>query len=263
MTKEDTNKKPWYEALFENYARKSDKEVFTRGTMGECDFIEEEIGRDTSLRILDVGCGTGRHAIELTSRGYNVTGIDLSESQLARAREKAKKRGLKMVFQQQDARNLTFDKEFNVAIMLCEGGFSLMETDEMNFNILQSVTRALKDNGKLIFTTLNGLFPLYHSVEEFIANASDGKGAKNHSNSFDLMTFRDYNITEIEDDSGVKKVLESNERYYVPSEITWLLKSLGYQTIGIFGARLGEFSREHKLTTEDFEMLVVAELPAV
>jgi hypothetical protein len=136
-----------------------------------------------------------------------------------------------------------------------------METDEMNFQILQSVSRALTDKGKLIFTTLNGLFPLYHSVEEFTADASDGKGATYRSNTFDLMTFRDHNITEIEDDSGNKKTLESNERFYVPSEITWLLKSLGYKTIDIFGARLGEYSREHKLTTEDFEMLVVAELP--
>lgn len=73
------------------------------------------------------------------------------------------------------------------------------------------------------------------------------------------MTFRDFNITEIEDDLGNKKTLECNERYYVPSEITWLLKSLGYKTIEIFGAKLGAFSRQDKLTTKDFEMLVIAE----
>jgi hypothetical protein len=65
---------------------------------------------------------------------------------------------------------------------------------------------------------------------------------------------------EFTDDDGNQKTLECNERYYVPSEITWLLKSLGYKTIDIFGARLGEFSREHSLTTKDFEMLVIAEL---
>ena len=73
------------------------------------------------------------------------------------------------------------------------------------------------------------------------------------------MTFRDFNITEIEDDLGNKKELKCNERYYVPSEITWLLKSLGYKTIEIFGAKLGAFSRQDKLTTKDFEMLVIAE----
>lgn len=98
--------KQWYELLFENYGRNYDNEVFTQGTAGECEFIEKEMEFDQSMKILDVGCGTGRHAIELTKRGYSITGID---------------------FQRHDARNL-------------------------------------------IFTTLNGLFPLYHSVEEFTAS---------------------------------------------------------------------------------------------
>ena len=79
----------WYEALFENYGMKYDRESFVQGTMGECDFIEEEINYDQTRRILDIGCGTGRHSIELAKRGYQVTGIDLSESQLKRAKEKA------------------------------------------------------------------------------------------------------------------------------------------------------------------------------
>jgi SAM-dependent methyltransferase len=253
------NKKQWYEALFENYGKQYDNEVFTQGTVGECDFIEKELQSDRSLKILDVGCGTGRHAIELTKRGYTVTGIDLSETQLARAREKAERNDLRIEFIRQDARNLSFDNEFDVAIMLCEGGFPLMETDEMNYEILKSVARSLKKDGKFIFTTLNGLFPLYHSVEEFCAPAPSEGHATYRSNTFDLMTFRDHNITEFEDDLGNKKTLDCNERYYVPSEITWLLKSLGYGKIDIFGARLGQFSRNDKLSTGDFEMLVIAE----
>jgi ubiquinone/menaquinone biosynthesis C-methylase UbiE len=245
--------------LFENYGQKYDNESFTRGTIGECDFIENELNHDKSLRILDVGCGTGRHTIELTNRGYLVTGIDFSQSQLNRAIEKAKVKNLKIDFQQQDARHLTFNDDFDIAIMLCEGGFPLMESDEMNFEILKSVTRSLKRKGKFIFTTLNGLFPLYHSVEEFCSSATEQGNATYRSNTFNLMTFRDHNTTEFEDDFGNKKILECNERYYVPSEITWLLKTLGYKKIDIMGARLGQFSREHKLTTEDFEMLVIAE----
>ena len=102
------------------------------------------------------------------------------------------------------------------------------------------------------------MFPLFHSVKDFHAGKTLEGNATYDNNSFDLMTFRDYNITHIEDDSGNKKALESNERYYVPSEITWLLKSLGYKTIDIYGATLGAFSRNDKLKTEDYEMLVVA-----
>jgi 2-polyprenyl-3-methyl-5-hydroxy-6-metoxy-1,4-benzoquinol methylase len=248
----------WYELLFENYAKKYDDESFTQGTIGECDFIEREINFNKSLKILDVGCGTGRHSIELTKRGYNVTGVDLSESQLLRAKEKAKEHNLQIDFQKHDARNLPFENDFDLAIMLCEGAFPLMETDEMNFEILRNITNALKSPGKLIFTTLNGLFPLFHSIEKFCASTTKVKDASYSNNSFDLITFRDYNITTVEDDSGNKKELHCNERYYVPSEITWLIKSLGYKKIDIYGAKLGAFSRDDKLTTDDFEMLVVA-----
>jgi SAM-dependent methyltransferase len=260
---ENIMKKQWYESFFENYARTYDNENFTHGTIGECDFIEKELNADKSLKILDVGCGTGRHAIELTKRGYHVTGIDLSEKQLERAREKAKADNLLIDFLCLDARTLPFARDFDIAIMLCEGGFSLMETDEMNFEILKSVTKALKPNAKFIFTTLNGLFPLYNSVDEFHASVVEEGNSICKDNSFDFMTFRGYDTVEFIDDDGNKKTLECNERYYAPSEITWLLKSLGYKTIDIFGARLGEFSREHTLTIKDFEMLVIASLPVI
>ena len=251
--------KQWYEELFENYAVKYDDESYTKGTSGECDFIESEIGFDKNINVLDIGCGTGRHSIELTKRGYNVTGVDLSEAQLKRAAEKARLENLKINFLKHDARELPFENEFDLAIMLCEGSFSLMETDEMNFRILQGAHRALKNNGKLIFTTLNGLFPLFHSVKDFFAKNSESGDAKYGNNTFDLMTFRDINTTTLTDDDGKEMVLHCNERYYVPSEITWLLSSLGFKAIDIYGAKLGAFSRNDKLTTEDYEMLVIAQ----
>ncbi len=251
--------KHWYETLFENYALQYDNESFTQGTVGECNFIERELNFNKGSRILDIGCGTGRHCIELAKRWFKLTGIDLSESQLDHAREKAKKLHLSIDFQKQDARYLPFSDEFDLAIMICEGAFPLMETDEMNYQILQNAARALKSNGKLIFTTLNGLYPLYHSVKDYHAAEKKESNASMHKNTFDIMTFRDHNITTIVDDSGHTKKLHCNERYYVPSEITWLLKSLGLKNIDIYGANLGAFSRNDKLTTDSFEMLVIAE----
>jgi SAM-dependent methyltransferase len=253
------NIKQWYETLFENYGLKYDEESFSQGTIGECDFIEKEINFNKKLKIIDIGCGTGRHSIELSKRGYSVTGIDLSESLLERARWKAKQEGLQIDFFKLDARNLPYKEQFDIAIMMCEGGFPLMETDEMNYEILKSVSNSLKEKSKFIFTTLNGLFPLFHSINDFHAGSEVDGNATYHSKNFDLMTFRDYNVTTIEDDNGVVKELECNERYYVPCEITWLLKTLGFVSVEIFGATLGAFSREDTLKSEDFEMLVIAE----
>lgn len=247
--------KQWYKELFENYADTYDNEDFTKGTIGEVDFIEKEIDYDKSKEILDVGCGTGRHSLELARRGYRVTGIDLSESMLSKAQRIADSEKLKVEFISKDARNFDFNEKYDTVIMLCEGAFPLMETDEMNYKILKNIYNSLRKGGKFIFTTLNGLFPLFHSVEEFI-NKSSPKNTSSE-NTFDLMSFRDYSIYETVDDKGKKKKLHCNERYYVPSEMTWLLKSLKFNPIDIHGCQVGIFSRTKKLTPEDFEMLVI------
>lgn len=248
----------WYQDLFQNYGISYDSQVYTGGTLGECDFIEAELGHNKQLRILDIGCGTGRHSIELSRRGYQVTGIDLSESMLNRAKEKALAQNLEIDFQLQDARQLPFLNQYDAAIMLCEGAFALMETDEMNFLILQNAAKALRPDGKLIFTTLNGLFPLFHSVKDFI-NKSAGNDSAVIESTFNLMTFRENSTLKTQDDSGNKIELQCNERYYVPSEITWLLKTLDFKEIDIYGARLGAYSRHDRLTPEDFEMLIIAQ----
>jgi len=250
--------KQWYEELFENFGEKYEAESFTKGTLGEVDFIEKEIGFNKSIRILDIGCGTGRHDIELARRGYNVTGVDLSESMLNKARANAKIAGVQIDFRRADARNLNFGSEFDLVLSICEGAFPLMETDEMNFQILQNAARALKSGGKYILTTLNGLFPLHHSTENFVNDAATSDSVS-RKNTFDLLTFRDISVYKTTDDSGKPLTLHCSERYYVPSEIMWLLKSLGFGEIGIFGCKQGAWNRDDKLTTEDFEMLVVAE----
>lgn len=249
--------KQWYEEVFENYAETYDKESFTQGTIGEVDFLLKEINNDKSKNILDIGCGTGRHAVELAKRGFKVTGVDLSESQLKRAKEKAIAANVNVEFRLMDACKINFTAEYDLVIMICEGAFPLMETDEKNFIILQNAGRALKPGGKFIFTTLNALYPLYHSVKDFLNNHLNE--FQSMEENFDFLTFRSLSTVELKDDSGNAKIIKCNERYYIPSEITWYLKTLGFKKIDILGGKLGAFSRNDKLTIEDYEMLVIAE----
>jgi 2-polyprenyl-3-methyl-5-hydroxy-6-metoxy-1,4-benzoquinol methylase len=247
----------WYETLFANYAKTYDQECFTQGTLGEVDFIERELNGDRSKRILDIGCGTGRHAIELTKRGYKVVGFDLSEGQLARAREKAAEAGVVVDFQRKDATQPHFVAEFDAAVMLCEGAFPLMETDRMNHEILLHASAALRPGGKLMMTTLSALYPLFHSVKDFLDSAKSGLTAGELT--FDLMTFREHATSSFTDDAGKSHTIVTDERYYTPAEMRWLLETAGFAKVDIFGSHLGQFSRDHALTTEDFEMLIVAE----
>ena len=249
--------KQWYEEMFENYGETYDKESFTQGTAGEVEFLLKEINHDKSKRILDVGCGTGRHAIELAKLGYKITGVDLSNSQLKRAKEKAASANVNIDFQLMDARYVNFVAEFDLVMMICEGAFPLMEADDMNYKILQNAERALKFGGKLVFTTLNALFPLYHSVKDFLDGLPNE--FQTTEENFDLLTFRSTSTVEVKDDLGNVKTVQCSERYYTPSEITWYLQTLGFKKIEIFGCKLGAFSRNDKLTTDDYEMLVIAE----
>jgi SAM-dependent methyltransferase len=251
------NQKQWYEALFEHYSETYDNESYTQGTSGEVDFIEAEVNHDKSVRILDIGCGTGRHSVELAKRGYRVTGIDLSEEMLAKAVEKAENAKVSVQFQKADARDFSFPEKFDLALMLCEGAFPLMETDEMNYRILQNAFRSLADNGKFIFTTYNGLYPLYNSISEVAKDTIfEGQSAEN---KLDLMTFRMESTFEAADQNGVTRRYHCNERYYMPSEISWQLQSIGFRSPDIYAARLGAFSRADKLTVNDYEMLVIAQ----
>ena len=123
--------------------------------------------------------------------------------------------------------------------------------------LLKNIYGSIKAEGKLIFTTLNGLCQLFHSAPKIIEqNKAEGKSSEV---TFDLMTFRDHSVNEVLDDSGSKKKLNCNIRYYMPSEITWLLKSIGFKNPEIYGCQLGAFSRNNRLSYNNFEMLIITE----
>jgi len=75
-----------WQAFFDRHAPQYMDEVFVQGTQAEVDFLVEHLQLSPDQRILDMGCGTGRHALELARRGYQVTGVDLSDGMLAEGR---------------------------------------------------------------------------------------------------------------------------------------------------------------------------------
>ncbi len=78
-----------WKAFFDAYAPQYMQESFTTDTVREVDFIVEELALPIGSRILDMGCGTGRHSVELARRGYRIVGVDLSAGMLAEARKAA------------------------------------------------------------------------------------------------------------------------------------------------------------------------------
>lgn len=98
---------------------------FTKGTKQEVDFLVELMDLPNNSRILDVGCGPGRHSLELARRGYKTVGIDISSEFIKHANQIAKEQSLSAEFLAADVRELNFNQEFDVAFCLCEGAFGL------------------------------------------------------------------------------------------------------------------------------------------
>jgi ubiquinone/menaquinone biosynthesis C-methylase UbiE len=154
-----TNNNEW-QKFFDGHAPHYMENVFTKNTIAEVDFMIGEMALSRGETILDVGCGTGRHAVELARRGFKVTGLDLSSAMLAQAREAAQDAKVDIELIQGDASTFEFDRRFDAAICLCEGAFGLLGSSddpaEHDLAILRNIHRALKPNGKFILTALNG-----------------------------------------------------------------------------------------------------------
>jgi len=206
---------------------------FTKNTENEVKWITEEYLRDPEMKILDVGCGTGRHAISLATKGYrNITAIDLSRSMIKAAKKVAERKNVQVDFRVCDARELPFENEFDAVLCLCEGAFGLLENDDENYKVLKAVHRSLKKHGIFILTTLN-LF---------------------RDEKFDLMTCRLYLEEEIVKKDGQKKTIKCSDRSYTFPELKWVLEQHGFKLL--LGAN--PFSKE-KISYGSIEFMIVSE----
>ena len=118
-------------------------------TADEVDFIVAITGVKPGSRILDIGCGAGRHSIELARRGFDVLGIDPSEAMIAAANEKVGDGRLKLKFRQMRGEDLDFTSEFDLAICLFTTLGQVNDTDD-NVQLLVNTARALRNGGHFI-----------------------------------------------------------------------------------------------------------------
>ena len=118
-------------------------------TAGEIDFILSVLPLESGQRILDIGCGFGRHSIELARRGFDVLGIDPSAAMIAAARENAAALGLAPEFRQQRGEDLQVENEFKVALCLFTT-LGQVSGQGDNLALLENTYRALQPGGWFI-----------------------------------------------------------------------------------------------------------------
>jgi len=103
--------------FFDGHAPEYEQNCFTKNTVTEVDFLVDELGLAPGHTVLDVGCGTGRHAIELARRGYKVTGIDVSAGMIEEARRHGGTAGVTVTWIEADARDFPFEEPFDAALV--------------------------------------------------------------------------------------------------------------------------------------------------
>src|SRR5262245_13242560 len=122
MGAEERDERHWFEDVADHLGGAYLRYSFTMGTRQEVDFLVDALGLRPGDRVLDVGCGPGRHSHELARRGMEVVGLDISERFVELATTEAPSGA---TFVRGDARAMTFHDEFDVAISLCQGAFGL------------------------------------------------------------------------------------------------------------------------------------------
>ena len=242
------------EVFGSNYADAYDMVYGDKDYAAECDLIERlfhKYGDGSIASVLDLGCGTGNHALLLHQRGYEVVGVDRSASMLAHARRKAANfdpsRGTTDAFRQGDIRNVDLQRFFDaVLIMFAVLGYQLENSDVLA--ALKTARRHLRSGGLLIFDVWYGPAVLHErpSQRVKIIPIPAGHILRVASGELDINRHRctvKSDVWRLERDRPVSKTDEIHEvRYFFPQELRLFLQCTGFESV-----RLGafpEFDRE-------------------
>jgi len=241
-----------WRGFFDAHAPHYMENCFVTATAAEADFIVKHLELQPPARILDVGCGTGRHSVELSRRGYRVTGLDLSGGMLAQARKAAHAAGVEVTWIQADATAFVLAPQFDAAICLCEGAFGLLGSGDdpvdRDLAILRNICSALKPGGGFILTALNACRPIR------------GLGTPQVEGSFDPLTMTTTSTMPIPTASG-QRTFTTRERHFSPTELALMCRVVGFQVRGVTGGTAGNWRLEG-FDPDEMELMVIARKPA-
>ena len=224
--------KPWFEEIFDEDYLRTLPFLTPQATQGEAQFVIDALGLAPGAQVLDLGCGYGRHAMELAARGYHVVGLDLSLPLLLRGADEAQRRGLTINFVHGDMRELDFDSQF-------DGAYCVFSTfgyfdDETNKKTATNLARALKPGAKVVLDILNRDY-LIADLPTRVWWEGDGCVVLEEVD-FNYFSSRIQTSRSVVFDDGRQVEQEISLRAYSLHEIGKLLHSAGFRVLEISGS---------------------------
>lgn len=241
----------WFEDLADHLGSAYLRYSFTKGTDQEVAFLVDVLGLEPGMRVLDVGCGPGRHARALAERGVQVHGVDISQRFIDLARRDAPSGA---TFERVDARALAFDAEFDAVISLCQGAFGLADGGggsvplDPDAAVLAGMARAVAPGGAVALSA----FSAYFQVRWLDAERG----------TFDAERGVHRERTSIKDESGADADVDLWTTCFTPRELRLLVDRVGLAVDGLWSVRPGEYDRRPPdLDHEEF-LVVARRLPS-
>jgi SAM-dependent methyltransferase len=228
----------WFAPVAEHLGGAYLRYSHTKGTRQEVDHLVEALALTPGMRVLDVGCGPGRHAHELARRGIACHGVDISPRFIDLARSDAPALA---TFEVLDARALHFDGEFDATVSLCQGGFGMMTSDDEDEAVVAGLVRAVRPGGAVALTAFNAYFAVrYHE----------------HA-SFDATRGIAHERTVVRSESGEEREVDLWTGCYTPRELRQLFSRHGAIVERVSSVEPGRYG-DASATTETPELLVLA-----
>jgi SAM-dependent methyltransferase len=250
----------WFEDIADHLGPAYLRYSFTMGTEQEVDFLVEVLGLEPGMRVLDVGCGPGRHAVALGRRGIGCVGVDISERFVEVAVEVADRDGLSglVSFERADARAMVGDprfdgRGFDAAISLCQGAFGLGGPpdvgDPQNLaadgSVLAGISGALRAGGRCAVSAFSSYFQVrwLEETDDF-----DPAGGVNHER------------TELRDGDGTRVDADLWTTCYTPRELRLMGERAGLAVDHVWSVTPGGYAMAAP-TLSSHEFLLVAHRP--
>jgi len=228
----------WFEDVADHLGAAYLRYSFTKGTRQEIEFLIPAFGLEAGMRVLDVGCGPGRHAHALAERGIAVHGVDVSQRFIDLATEQAPDGA---TFERLDARRMPFEADFDAVICLCQGAFGLMTAEGHDATVVAGMARALRPGGRLALSAFSSYFVVKHWADaEF-----DADSGVNHE------------YTEIRNEAGDAVTTDLWTGCYTPRELRLICAAHGLVVDSVNSVEPGEY-RFERPTVDTAEFLVLA-----